>query len=234
MKSHLTPLGFVLCSIACGASSIAHASEGAASPPAPEVSTRSAPGAEPLRVQLVGDDVLATQTGKYAGATMISGFVLNVISQWQLPNGASALAQGSLSAVQNGGGQLTSSVSTFASVTGGAHGHAGDSGANPNAQARGGQSIGVNGVSQVSQVAGDRNSGTNSRADRLQQQRRDADRLQQRAVGDGQQFDRLRESRHFVRQQRRERRAADTRWARHPEHRAEQRADRPVAADRRQ
>ncbi|MBB5409530.1 hypothetical protein HDG34_003472 [Paraburkholderia sp. HC6.4b] len=162
MKSHFTQLGFVLCAVACGAGGLAHASEGAASPPAPELSIPPEPGAAPLRVQLVGDDVLATQTGKYAGATMISGFVLNVISQWQLPNGASALAQGSLSAVQNGGGQLTSSVSTFASVSGGAHGQPGDSGANPNAQARGGQSVGVNGVSQITQVAGDRNSGTNT------------------------------------------------------------------------
>ncbi|MBC8747668.1 MULTISPECIES: peptidase C39 [Paraburkholderia] len=162
MKSHFSQLGVVLCAIACGASGLAQASEGAAPPPAPELSIAPEPGAAPLRVQLVGDDVLATQTGKYAGATMISGFVLNVISQWQMPNGASALAQGSLSAVHNDSGQLTSSVSTFARVSGGAHGHAGDSGADPNAQARGGQNIGVNGVSQVTQVAGDRNSGINS------------------------------------------------------------------------
>ncbi|APA84200.1 peptidase C39 [Paraburkholderia sprentiae WSM5005] len=162
MKSHFTQLGFVLCAIACGASGLAQASEPAASPAATELSIPSAPGAPPVRVQLVGDDVLATQTGKYAGATMISGFVLNVISQWQLPNGASALAQGSLSAVHDGSGQLTRSVSTFARVNDGALGHAGDSGADPNALARGGQSIGVNGVSQVTQVAGDRNSGINS------------------------------------------------------------------------
>jgi hypothetical protein len=162
MKSHFTQLGFVLCAVACGASALAHASEGAASPPAPELSTPREPAAAPLRVQLVDDDVLATQTGKFAGATMISGFVLNVISQWQLPNGASALAQGTLTAVQNGNGRMTSSVSTYAGVTGGAHGYAGDMGANPNAQASGGQSIGVNGVSQVTQVAGDRNSGSNS------------------------------------------------------------------------
>ena len=162
MKSHLTQLGFVLCAIACCAGGLAHASEGAVSPPAPELSIPPEPGAAPLKVQLVGDDVLAAQTGKYAGATMISGFVLNVISQWQLPNGASALAQGSLSAVRNGNGQFASSVSTYANVSGGAHGHAGDYGANPNAQASGGESIGVNGVSQVTQVAGDRNSGTNS------------------------------------------------------------------------
>ncbi|WP_233831505.1 peptidase C39 [Paraburkholderia sp. ZP32-5] len=171
MKSLLNPLGFVLCAAACGASGVAYASDGAASPPTLELSAPRDPAAAPLKVQLVGDDVLATQTGKYAGATMISGFVLNVISQWHLPNGVNALAEGSLSATRNRAGQMTSSVSTSASVTGGSYGrgghggHAGnggDWGANPNASVSGGQSISVNGVSQITQVAGDRNSGTNS------------------------------------------------------------------------
>ncbi|NML29502.1 peptidase C39 [Paraburkholderia antibiotica] len=163
MKSHLTQLGFVLCAAACGAAGMAQASEGAASPATSDPIPRAA--VAPLTVQVVGDDVLATQTGKYAGATMISGFVLNVISQWQLPNGVSALAQGTLSAAQNASGQLASSVATSASVSGGSHGHGGhggDWGANPNASASGGQSIGVNGVSQITQVAGDNNSGTNA------------------------------------------------------------------------
>ncbi|WP_429302974.1 peptidase C39 [Paraburkholderia sp. GAS199] len=116
----------------------------------------------PVKVQMVDDDVLSTQTGKYAGATMISGFVLNVISQWQLPNGVTALAQGTLGAVQNAAGQVHSTVSTLASVSGGNSGNAANAGANPNAQATGGQNISVNGVSQITQVAGDRNTGTNS------------------------------------------------------------------------
>ncbi|MFT4069942.1 peptidase C39 [Paraburkholderia sp.] len=165
MKSHLNPLGLVLCAVACGASGAAHASDGAASPPTLELSVPHEPAGAALTVQVVGDDVLAAQTGKYAGAPMISGFVLNVISQWRLPNGVNALAQGTLSAARNPAGQMTSSVSTSASVTGGSHGHGGhpgDWGANPNAYANGGQSVSVNGVSQITQVAGDRNSGTNS------------------------------------------------------------------------
>jgi len=177
MKSHLNPLGLVLCALACGASGVAYASDGAASPPTPELGVPRESAAAPLKVQLVGDDVLATQTGKYAGATMISGFVLNVISQWHLPNGVNALAEGSLSAARNRAGQMTSSVSTSASVTGGSHGHGGhlgnggnggnggnpgDWGANPNASVSGAQSISVNGVSQITQVAGDRNTGNNS------------------------------------------------------------------------
>jgi len=174
MKSHLNPLGLVLCALACGASGVAYASDGAASPPTHELAAPRESAAAPLKVQLVGDDVLATQTGKYAGATMITGFVLNVISQWHLPNGVNALAEGSLSAARDRTGQMTSSVSTSASVSGGSHGHGGhlgnrgnggnpgDWGANPNASVSGAQSISVNGVSQITQVAGDRNTGNNS------------------------------------------------------------------------
>ncbi|WP_109478031.1 peptidase C39 [Paraburkholderia sp. C35] len=111
-----------------------------------------------IQWQSVGDDVLAQQTGKGAGGQMISGFVLNVLSQWQLPNGANALAQGTLSVATNAANALTASVSTLASVTDGR----GNTGANPGAQVNGGQSISVNGVSQITQVAGDRNAGFNT------------------------------------------------------------------------
>ena len=33
---------------------------------------------------------------------MISGFVLNLLSEWQLPNGATAVAQGALTVAQSG------------------------------------------------------------------------------------------------------------------------------------
>ncbi|MFM0736707.1 peptidase C39 [Paraburkholderia xenovorans] len=165
--SCLTPLSLAICAISCGVTSGAHAAESAASPAVPVALSASLASHDidtaVVKVQMVGDDVLATQTGKYAGAAMISGFVLNVISQWQLPNGVTALAQGTLGAVQNAAGQLVSTVSTLASVTGGSGGNqAGGTGANPNAQATGGQSISVNGVSQITQVAGDKNTGTNS------------------------------------------------------------------------
>jgi hypothetical protein len=163
MKRHLSQPGLVLCAVLCGLSGNAYAAQGTGSSPMPEF--LAAHGLDPavVKVQMVDDDVLAGQTGKYAGAMMISGFVLNVISQWRLPNGVTALAQGTLSAAQNAAGQVSSSVNAFASVTGGGPGSSGaNSGANPNAQASGGQSISVNGVSQVTQVAGDRNLGTNS------------------------------------------------------------------------
>jgi hypothetical protein len=111
-----------------------------------------------IQWQSVGDDVLAQQTGKGAGGQMISGFVLNVLSQWQLPNGANALAQGSLSVARDAANALTANVNTLARVTDGR----GNPGADPNAQTIGGQRIAVNGVSQVTQVAGDRNAGFNT------------------------------------------------------------------------
>ncbi|MGQ7936898.1 peptidase C39 [Paraburkholderia sp. D1E] len=159
MKHHLSQLGLAICATMCGLTSNVFASESAGSPPVPEFLASHDIDSAAIKVQMVDDDVLANQTGKYAGATMISGFVLNVLSQWQLPNGVTALAQGTLSAVQNAVGQVSTTVNTLASVTGGG---AGNSGANPNAQANGGQSISVNGVSQITQVAGDRNAGSNS------------------------------------------------------------------------
>ncbi|WP_341314686.1 peptidase C39 [Paraburkholderia sp. IMGN_8] len=159
----LSQLGLAICTIMCGLTSSAYASQSAGLPPVPEFLASRDIDSAAIKVQMVDDEVLANQTGKYAGGTMISGFVLNVISQWQLPNGANALAQGTLTAVQNAAGQLASTVNTLARVTDGGFGNAGaNSGANPNAQASGGQSISVNGVSQVTQVAGDRNIGANS------------------------------------------------------------------------
>ncbi len=125
---------------------------------AADVSTSRELAPVAVQWQSVGDDVLAQQTGKGAGGQMISGFVLNILSQWQLPNGASALAQGTLSVARDAVNALSANVGTLARVV---EGH-GNPGANPNASAVGGQSIAVNGVSQVTQVAGDRNAGFNT------------------------------------------------------------------------
>src|SRR6202012_858481 len=103
-------------------------------------------------------DVPAHQTGKGVGGDIISGFVLNLLSQWQLPNGATAIAQGTLAVAQNAVNQLGATVNTLAKVVDGN----GNSGANPNAVATGGQGISVNGVSQVTQVAGNSNTGFNA------------------------------------------------------------------------
>jgi hypothetical protein len=112
-----------------------------------------------IQCQPVDDDVLSHQTGKYAGSDMISGFVLSLLSEWQLPNGATAVAQGALSVAQNTSNQLSAQVQTYATVVGGNNPH--NSGANPNASATGGQNVAVNGISQITQVAGNGNVGVN-------------------------------------------------------------------------
>jgi len=153
---------------ALGALAISHAGgawaddglASAAKPPA----FLAADAGHALRWQSVGDDVLAAQTGKYAGAQMISGFVLNLLSTWRLPNGAAALAQGTLSVARNSANQVGAQVRTAARIVDPAGGNhpAGSNGANPDASASGGQNVSVNGVSQITQVAGNGNVGTNS------------------------------------------------------------------------
>ncbi|PMS35737.1 peptidase C39 [Trinickia symbiotica] len=121
--------------------------------------------ADSARWQPVDDATLASQTGKYAGSAMIDGMVLNVLSQWRLPNGASASAQGSL-VVDDANRALDARVSTAARVSDFAHGNGKGAGvavgANPGSSARGGQNVAISGVSQLTQVAGDNNVGINS------------------------------------------------------------------------
>ena len=137
-----------------------------------------------VRWQAVADDVLAHQTGKGAGGTMVSGLVLELRSQWQMPNGGSASAGGMLAISTNANNALSAQVSTSAQANdGGGHRNAyglgngnaphgnkaattsmttAGTGANPRASATGGQNVSVNGVSQITQVAGDGNVGANS------------------------------------------------------------------------
>jgi hypothetical protein len=111
------------------------------------------------QIEPVGDDVLAHQTGKYAGANMISGFVLNLLSQWQLPNGAIAFAAGTLSVANDKLNQVSAQVNAITGVHDPlgttSHGSSGN-------KVSGGDAVSVNGVSQVTQVAGNNNLGSNS------------------------------------------------------------------------
>jgi hypothetical protein len=169
MRRNLSQCGIAagVCALACAYSSGAYAAGSlaatqAAAPPA--FLSAGGPGTQPIRCEPVDDDVLAHQTGKYAGSDMISGFVLSVLSQWQLPNGASAIAQGALTVAQNMANQLTASIQTQAKVTDPVPGGTttANSGATPNTSATGGQNVSVNGVSQVTQVAGNGNVGSNA------------------------------------------------------------------------
>jgi hypothetical protein len=121
-------------------------------------------------MQPVGDEVLAAQTGKFAGIPAISGFVLNLLSQWQLPNGESVAAGGTLAVSKTANGyslqssvnaavtslvnQTNQAVNTYVNgvLNNGANG----------ATTAGGENVRANGVSQVTQVAGFNNIGNNS------------------------------------------------------------------------
>jgi hypothetical protein len=167
MKRNLSQCGIAaaVSALACAFSSGAQAADGTGLAQTVPAFLSNADGqAQTIRCEVVGDDVLAHQTGKYAGSDMISGFVLNLLSQWQLPNGATAVAQGALAVAQNAANQVSAQVKTYATVIdpvpGGTTGR--NSGANPNASATGGQNVSVNGVSQITQVAGSGNVGANA------------------------------------------------------------------------
>ena len=180
MNRNLSQCGIAVAvsALACALSSGAQAAESIGLPqPVPAFLSNADGQAQGVRCEAVGDDVLAHQTGKYAGSDMISGFVLNLLSQWQLPNGATAVAQGALAVAQNTANQVSAQVKTLATVIdptpggtpsvshGSNVGNAGNgtgSGANPNATATGGQNVSVNGVSQITQVAGNGNAGANA------------------------------------------------------------------------
>ncbi|HKT97614.1 MAG TPA: peptidase C39 [Paraburkholderia sp.] len=168
MKRNLSQCGIAagIYALACACSGTACAAESLAATQAAVPAFLSAGGAEaqPVRCEPVGDDVLAHQTGKYAGSDMISGFVLSVLSTWQLPNGASAVAQGALTVAQNAANQLSATVQTTAHVSDPVPGgtNAANSGATPNTSASGGQNVSINGVSQITQVAGNGNVGANA------------------------------------------------------------------------
>ncbi|WP_321962693.1 peptidase C39 [Paraburkholderia sp. J7] len=167
MKRNLSQCGIAaaVSALACAFSSGALAADGIGLPqPVPAFLSNADAQAPGIRCEAVGDDVLAHQTGKYAGSDMISGFVLNLLSQWQLPNGATAVAQGALAVAQNAANQVSAQVKTYATVIDPAQGGTtgANSGANPNATATGGQNVSVNGVSQITQVAGNGNAGANA------------------------------------------------------------------------
>lgn len=167
----LSPLTLALALAAGGLAGTAHAAQRLAAPP--EFLSASA-GA---RWQAVDDDVLAQQSGKGPGGTMVSGLVLELLSQWQMPNGASASAQGTLTISTNANNALSAQVATSVQASdgvghanGNGNGNGGNtstmaaagSGTNPQASATGGQNVSVNGVSQITQVAGNGNVGANS------------------------------------------------------------------------
>ena len=151
MDRNLITVGCALCFTTCSLASVARAAEPTAAPIFEDIAA--------VKLQPVDDTVLASQSGKGVAGDIISGVVVNLLSQWNLPNGTTAVAQGALAIVTNTLNQASVQLSSSAAVTG--SNNTGGSGANPNASATGGQNSSVNGVSQITQVAGNGNSGNN-------------------------------------------------------------------------
>jgi hypothetical protein len=124
-----TPLKLALALAACGLITSTHAAERLAAPPE-FLSTQAGSAMAGARWQAVDDDVLSHQTGKAPGAEMVSGVVLDLMSQWQMPNGGSATAHGKLTISTNADNTLSAQVSTSAQANDGA-GHGNHYGNNP-------------------------------------------------------------------------------------------------------
>lgn len=108
--------------------------------------------------ELAQDDELAQQRGKYLGASVVSGFMVDMATYWRNDAGQ-ASAQARLLATNLGSHHPNVAVNTQASVLMGVDSL---SGAAPTATASGGTGVQVNGVGQVTQVAGVNNLASNS------------------------------------------------------------------------
>ncbi|QDX21358.1 hypothetical protein FP568_08890 [Pandoraea pnomenusa] len=104
----------------------------------------------------VSDEVLSHATGKYAQQNMITGFQLVMQSQWQMPTGASLMATGVLGVNQGAGGYQVQTGAATGILPGVANA------TTPVTQVvSGGASVLINGVAQITQVAGDANNALN-------------------------------------------------------------------------
>lgn len=117
-------------------------------------------------VELADDSELAQQRGKYLGASIVSGFMIEMASQWRNEAGQ-ASAQARMLATDLRGHAANVAVSTQASV------HMGPGAldeAAAGASASGGAGVQVNGVGQVTQVAGNNNLAANTTSISIQPQ----------------------------------------------------------------
>jgi hypothetical protein len=115
-------------------------------------------------VELVADDELAQMRGKYLGGNIVSGFMVDMASHWRNEAGqASAEARLVASNLRNGLANVATDVRT--SVQMGADALAGST---PGASVSGGTGVQVNGVGQVTQVAGSNNLASNTNSISMQ------------------------------------------------------------------
>ncbi|CAJ0733441.1 hypothetical protein [Ralstonia mannitolilytica] len=109
-------------------------------------------------VEVADDDELAQQRGKYLGASVVSGFMVEMATHWRNEAGQ-ASAQARLLATDLNSHAANVVTNTQASVQ---MGVGSLSGISPTANASGGNGVQVNGVGQVTQVAGANNLASNT------------------------------------------------------------------------
>lgn len=163
----LSPIPLALALAVCDLANTAYAAERLA------VSPEFLSASSGARWEAVGDDVLSHQTGKGAGGTMVSGLVLELLSQWQMPNGGSASAHGTLAISTNANNALSAQVATSAQASdGGWHGNGnayGIANGNGNGNGKGlgngsGSATGATGATVTSSIAPPAGTGANPQA----------------------------------------------------------------------
>jgi len=116
----------------------------------------TAPPLTPVRVEVVDENTLDGIRGKFMGADMLVGLRINLLSDWRTASGSMS-AFGSLQIERGANGEFIVSIYTDAKAS-----LENPAGAlQPNASATGGQQISVNGIGQVTQIAGDGNQFSN-------------------------------------------------------------------------
>lgn len=111
----------------------------------------SSPLPDDVAFEVVDDDILAGQTGKYFGANMLVGVRVDIVSALHAPQGTAA-ASGSLLVMRDAGG-ITVQVDARSQASGDASVAA----APPPAGTISGGDLSVDGIAQVTQIAGDGN-----------------------------------------------------------------------------
>jgi len=104
----------------------------------------------PLRAQLVDDATLATLSGRYYDAQMLVGLRVDLISSVATPQQGAAAASGSLLVLRDGNGFSVRSDARSSAA-------GGEASMPASASASGAESIRMQGIGQIAQIAGDGN-----------------------------------------------------------------------------
>lgn len=112
-----------------------------------------------LQVQRVSDAELALIQGKYYGANLLVGVRVDLVSNWRAPDGGMMQGVAAVQMQRGPNGAMQVSIHTTASALGGSDGTVQTASALRFAQ--GAESVSSDGLTQVTQLAGDHNAAAN-------------------------------------------------------------------------